>query len=88
MKRPRVPPMQRQRALTDRQDAYLEAIERLTAELGSAPTAADVARQLGVSRKGVAKPLRALLRKGYLTDVPVVIRAGWALTEKAAERKR
>ena len=70
----------RRRALTPRQKAYLEAVRVLAPTLPQAPTAADVARHLGITRKGARQPLLALIRKGYLTDVPVVIRAGYALT--------
>ena len=70
----------RKRPLSARQRAYLDAVRELTAPGREAPGAADVARHLGITRKGARPQLRALVRKGYLTQVPVVIIAGFALT--------
>lgn len=77
---PSLPAPMRKRALSDRQRAYLDAVLVLAPTLPQAPSAADVARHLGITRKGARAQLRALVRKGYLAEVPVVIIAGFALT--------
>ncbi len=68
---------------TDRQSEFLAAIARLTERLGRAPTAADIGRELGITRKGARPQLNALRDKGLVRDVPIVIRGGWALTDAA-----
>ena len=69
------------RAPTDRQKAFLAAVRRLLETTGKAPTAADVARELGITRKGARPQLQALEDKGYLEGVEITIRAGWRLTD-------
>jgi predicted ArsR family transcriptional regulator len=54
------------RPLTDRQSAVLDTIRRDLAVLGERPSAALVARQLGVSRERVRQHLAALEARGYL----------------------
>ena len=76
------------RPATDRQRDFLAAVVELTAELGHAPSAADIAARLGMSRQGAEKQLHALETKGLLSDVPRMVRSGqWQLTE-AGEAER
>lgn len=77
---PTLPAPMRKRPLSARQRAYLDAVRALAPTLPQAPGAADVARHLGITRKGARAQLRALVRKGYLVEVPVVIIAGFALS--------
>lgn len=53
-------------ALSPRQSAVLDTIRRDLAVLGERPSAALVARQLGVSRERVRQHLAALEARGYL----------------------
>jgi response regulator of citrate/malate metabolism len=69
------------RPATGRQEAFLEAIERLTAREGRAPSAVEIAERLGISRQCATRQLVVLERKGLLRDVPRMVRSGqWALT--------
>lgn len=70
---------------TDRQKDFLAVVRRLKAATGKRPTAAAVARELGITRKGARQQLDALRAKGFTTAVEVVILDGWDLTP-AGER--
>jgi DNA-binding IclR family transcriptional regulator len=62
------------------QEGVLAAVRQLTAE-GATVSAVAVAERLGMTRQHVSRQLVALERKGFLTDVPKVVRSGhWALT--------
>jgi DNA-directed RNA polymerase sigma subunit (sigma70/sigma32) len=54
------------RGLTARQSAVLKLIRRDTAQLGEPPSAALLARQLGVSRERVRQHVAVLAERGYL----------------------
>jgi len=77
----RKPPAPSRRAATDRQRAFLDAIRRLSEQGQTAPTAADIARELGITRKGARPQLQALEQKGLIEGVEVTIRQGWRLTD-------
>lgn len=63
----------------------LAAVRALTAA-GEAASAIAVAARLGMTRQHVSRQLAALERKGFLRDVPKVVRSGhWTLTP-AGER--
>jgi hypothetical protein len=66
---------------TARQKDFVAVVRRLVAATGELPTAAAVAREMGITRKGALQQLDALRVKGYLTAVEVVIRDGWNLTQ-------
>lgn len=75
--RPKAPP----RPATARQSDALEAVRELTASLGHAPSAGEIAKRLGITRWGVRKLLKALAAKGLVHDVPKVVSSGqWAVT--------
>lgn len=62
------------------QKDVLEVVRALTAE-GATTSAVAIAGRLGISRQLASRQLAALERKGFLADVPKVIRSGhWALT--------
>lgn len=63
-----------------RQHDVIDAVRALTAE-GAAASASAIAARLGISRQLASRQLAALERKGFLADVPKVVRSGnWALT--------
>lgn len=63
-----------------RQEDVLEAVRELTAA-GVAASAVAIGDRLGIPRQVASRHLVALERKGYLADVPKVVRSGhWALT--------
>lgn len=63
-----------------RQEDVLAAVRALT-EAGEAASAIAVGERLGISRQHASRQLAALERKGFLADVPKVVRSGhWALT--------
>lgn len=66
---------------TPRQGAFAHAVRDLDAGGDRAPTAALVARAMGITRKGARLQLRALMRKGLVKPVPITVIAGWRLTE-------
>lgn len=70
---------------TDRQKDFLAVVLRLKAATGKRPTAAAVAREMGITRKGARQQLDALRAKGLATAAEVVIRDGWDVTP-AGER--
>jgi DNA-binding IclR family transcriptional regulator len=62
------------------QEDVLAAVRALT-EAGEAASASAVAERLGLSRQHVSRQLALLERKGFLADVPKVVRSvHWALT--------
>lgn len=68
-----------------RQADVLEAVRKLSAA-GERVSAIAVADLLGITRQLAARQLVLLERKGFVADVPKVVRSGnWALT-KAGER--
>jgi len=67
------------------QEAVLEAVRELAAA-GARVSAITVSERLGISRQQAARQLSLLERKGFVADIPKVVRSGnWALT-KAGER--
>ena len=70
--------------LPSRQQAVLEVIQAFWQEHGVAPSLADVARTLGVSRQTVHEHFRALQRKGLLDNLDGVARS-WRPTTPAPE---
>jgi predicted ArsR family transcriptional regulator len=67
-------------APTARQREFLDVVAELTTELGEAPTAADIARRLGIGRTGARAQLMALEAKGLLVNPPVTVPSGkWRL---------
>lgn len=67
------------------QEAVLAAVRELAAA-GARVSAITVAERLGISRQQAARQLSLLERKGFVADIPKVVRSGnWALT-KAGER--
>jgi DNA-binding IclR family transcriptional regulator len=71
-------------AATERQRAYLLAVQALTEETGQQPSARDIAERLGVTRIGVRPQLHSLQAQGLLEDVPKVVSSGkWRLTKEA-----
>lgn len=67
------------------QESVLAAVRELTAA-GAQVSAQAVADRLGISRQQAARQLSLLERKGFVADIPKVVRSGnWALT-KAGER--
>ena len=72
---PRKPP-----APSPRQADVIDAVRALTEE-GLQASAIAIAERLGISRQLATRQLAALERKGFLADVPKVVRSGnWALT--------
>lgn len=70
------------RGPTARQRGWLQALAELTADLGRAPSAAELGAHTGVSRLGARRALRALAAKGLTQDVPKVVSSGqWAVTD-------
>ena len=62
------------------QEHVLAAVRDLLAA-GETASAIAVAARLGMTRQHVSRQLAALERKGFLADVPKVVRSGhWALT--------
>ena len=55
-------------ALSPRQSAVLDTVRRDVAALGEPPSAALVARQLGMSRERVRQHLTVLAERGYLAS--------------------
>ena len=75
-------------AVTDSDRALLEAIAKLTEQLGRPPAAGEIGEHLGITRLGARKRLKRAERRGLLQDVPKVVSSGkWALT-RAGERAR
>lgn len=67
------------------QEPVLAAVRDLIAA-GEAASATAIAERLGMSRQHVSRQLARLERKGFLADVPKVVRSGhWTLT-KVGER--
>lgn len=87
-KRP-ISPYRVPRKATARQQEFLDAVAELTAELGRAPNAGQVAARIGVTRLGARRQLKALEEKGLLHDIPKTMSSGqWALTAKGSEVRR
>lgn len=72
---------------TDKQREVLAAIEQYWDESGHAPSLADLASALGVSRATVHEHLGALKRKGYLANVDGVGRS-WRSTLRRSRTSR
>ncbi len=63
-----------------RQQDVIAAVRELAAA-GEQTSASAIAARLGISRQLASRQLAALERKGFLADVPKVVRSGnWALT--------
>lgn len=74
---PKAPP----RPATPREGDAIAAVRELTATLGRAPNAVEVAAQLGIAKQNARKLLRRLEAKGLLRDVPKLVSSGqWAVT--------
>lgn len=62
------------------QESVLAAVRELAAA-GAQVSAQAVADRLGISRQQATRQLALLERKGFVADVPKVVRSGhWALT--------
>jgi len=72
---------------TDKQREVLAAIEQYSEEFGVAPSLADLAEALGVSRATVHEHIGGLKRKGYLANVDGVGRS-WRSTLRASSTSR
>ncbi|MCA9627428.1 MAG: transcriptional repressor LexA [Myxococcales bacterium] len=72
---------------TDKQREVLAAIEQYWQEFGHAPSLADLAGALGVSRATVHEHIGALKRKGYLANVDGVGRS-WRSTLRDSSTSR
>jgi repressor LexA len=72
---------------TDKQREVLAAIEQYSEEFGVAPSLADLAAALGVSRATVHEHIGGLKRKGYLANVDGVGRS-WRSTLRASSTSR
>jgi len=55
------------KALTEKQKAILEFIQRFTAEEGMPPTISEIAENFGITQPTAYAHIRALDRKGYIT---------------------
>lgn len=65
---------------TARQNDYIEVVRQLTRDNGRAPSAADVAERMGITRQAALQQLQALESKGLLCDVPKMVSSGqWAV---------
>ncbi len=63
-----------------RQEDVITAVRELAAE-GAQVSAQAVADRLGITRQQATRQLVLLERKGYVRDVPKLVRSGnWALT--------
>jgi len=74
--------------LPSRQQAVLEVIQTFWQEHGVAPSLADVARTLGVSRQTIHEHFRALQRKGLLDNLDGVARSWRPTTPHQKETSR
>ena len=72
---------------TDKQREVLAAIEQYSEEFGVAPSLADLAAALGVSRATVHEHIGGLKRKGYLANVDGVGRS-WRSTLRSSSTSR
>lgn len=72
---------------TDKQREVLAAIEQYSEEFGVAPSLADIAEALGVSRATVHEHIGGLKRKGYLANVDGVGRS-WRSTLRGSATSR
>jgi len=72
---------------TDKQREVLAAIEQYWQEFGHAPSLADLAEALGVSRATIHEHIGALKRKGYLANVDGVGRS-WRSTLRGSSTSR
>jgi repressor LexA len=72
---------------TDKQREVLAAIEQYSEEFGVAPSLADLAAALGVSRATVHEHIGGLKRKGYLANVDGVGRS-WRSTLRGSSTAR
>lgn len=72
---------------TDKQREVLAAIEQYSEEFGVAPSLADLAAALGVSRATVHEHIGGLKRKGYLANVDGVGRS-WRSTLRGSSTSR
>lgn len=77
-----------QTEVTPERAVLLRAIERLTRELGHAPSTIALMGATGLSRGAVRGTLARLERDGLVHDVPRTVRSGlWALTEKGEQSR-
>ena len=72
---------------TEKQREVLAAIERYSEEFGVAPSLADLATALGISRATVHEHIGGLKRKGYLANVDGVGRS-WRSTLRDSSTSR
>jgi len=72
---------------TEKQREVLAAIERYWGEFGHAPSLADLAAALGVSRATVHEHIGGLKRKGYLANIDGVGRS-WRSTLRDSSTSR
>ncbi len=72
---------------TDKQREVLAAIEQYSEEFGVAPSLADIAEALGVSRATIHEHIGGLKRKGYLANVDGVGRS-WRSTLRGSSTAR
>jgi DNA-directed RNA polymerase specialized sigma subunit len=68
--------------LTPRQEQLCEALDRLSRELGYAPSVKELAAELGVSLSRCHSLLRSVLLKGAVASAPGVARS-WRLARGA-----
>lgn len=79
-------PMAIKRKTTDRQDAALEAVIILTDRLGRAPSAAEVGKQIGVTKAAARRLMLENTQNGLMTAPTMVVQGEWKAT--AAGKRR
>ncbi len=76
-------PMKRLHPPTERQREIMTLIADITARSAQPPSANQLAKELGITHRGVRKALASMAEHGWLADIPIEVSSGkWRVTSE------